>query len=330
MLSGGVYRFPGTTCGYEDRAEVELGLSALQRRGPDQSFTQQVHERCVLGGNRLIIRGDHHQGRMPFVAGPVTGCYNGEIYNSHAYTESEADGDALLPAYERHGVALGSYLDAEFALSIWDSATASLLLSRDPFGTKLLFFAFDPDRLVWASSARVVARILKRGLCTVERGPAYQHTYAGQEPYTSFQAVWSVPPGHALVVRGRSVTLTSNPGWPNSPVVPTQTVPIALWESLRRRMTHDGTVAIPMSAGVDSGILAFAAERLGVRYHVFSVTRVFGVETAESPFIEQRLARLHSAKVTLLDCSERTMPSRSARSTAIRTTTRSTSIMARF
>lgn len=300
----GIYRFTDETCGETDREGILAGLRALERRGPDQSFATVVDERCILGGNRLIIRGDRNRGKMPFSSGGISGCYNGEIYNSEGYAESEADGDALLPAYERHGAKVGSYLDAEFALSIWDATTASLLLARDSFGTRPLFFGFSRERLVWASSPRVVSAILRRGLCTAEEGPAYRHTYAVQEPYTSFQAVWSIPPGHALVVRGRSLTLTPTPGWPLFPSIPTGTVPMALWKTLHSRMTHRGTIAIPMSAGIDSGILAFAAEELGLSYHVFSVTRVFGVETLESRFIEQRLTRLRPARVTLLDCSE--------------------------
>lgn len=302
----GIYRFPGTICKYQDHIDIKEGLKTLYRRGPDQEFLEQVDSRCILGGNRLIIQGNKQLGRMPFVFDNYVGCYNGEIYNSQEYTDSKADGESLLPAYQKHGVSIGEHLDGEFAICIWDSSTATLLLSRDHFGTKPLFFAFDQTRLVWSSSARVISIMMQRELCTIEESPAYQHTYATQEPYSSFQGVWSIPPGHTLIVSNQEITLRVNYGWP----IPTSTtnaplVVSALWESLISRMTYDDTIAIPMSAGIDSGILAFAAERMGIPYHIFSLTKIFGIDTVEAPFIEERLSRLPNAKVTLIDCTEK-------------------------
>jgi len=172
-------------------------LEILKNRGPDESSIVQVNGRCVMGGNRLIIRGDRRNGSMPFICDKDFLFYNGEIYNFQKWDENAcSDGEVLLPLYKNLGVKAFSKLDGEFAISIWDDAKESLLLIRDPFGTKPVYFSINDERLLWASSASAIDAMERHNLCAAVRGPVYHCTYSVQEPYTSYEGIWLLPPGH--------------------------------------------------------------------------------------------------------------------------------------
>ncbi|MEK6285613.1 MAG: asparagine synthase-related protein [Acidobacteriota bacterium] len=300
----GTYWFSPVTDDTLTCAALRRALGRLQRRGPDQKYFARVDDRCILAGNRLIIRGDSNVGRLPFRDLGVVATYNGEIYNSRRRVVSEsADGSAMIPAYREFGEAFASQLDGEFAIALWDEKLGQLLLARDAFGTKPLYFGFDKTRLVWASSAYAVAEVLQRSYCRPTHGPAYQHTYAIQEPYTSFSGVWALPPSHYLVVREHTIQVSPYESWlPDSPSVKSDDeIASALFDSLSSRLDHSQTIAIPMSAGIDSGILTFAAEQMQIPYHVFSLIEVFDKPTVEAPYIMSRLKRLkHASGITLV------------------------------
>jgi len=144
-------------------------------------------------------------------------------------------------------------------------------------------------------------------LCASVKGPVYQHSLAVQEPYTSYRGVWLVPPGHLLVLEDGVARLSMYSSWPDvgGNSVDTSHVDRVLEDLLRTRLDHSQTIGIPFSAGVDSGIIAFAAEALGVRYHLFTVTEMFGAETEEAYYIQKRLERLRNAAgITILKCGE--------------------------
>lgn len=295
---------PTGTIAAEDIQAVRSALDRLRPRGPDQEFTRQPSPSCLIAGNRLIVRGNELAGRMPFENGACTAAFNGQIYNFREFTEADSDGYSILNAYLSDEHEFPECLDGEFALSIWDEQHGVLTLARDRFGTKPLFFGFSASILVWASSARIVADLLDRPVCPMVHGPGFRHTYASQEPYTSFQGVWSLPPGHLLHADAGGLRMKPFTDWPyvqgdaSAPQLKD-----SLWASLRTRLAYEGTLAIPLSAGIDSAILSFAAKKLGLDFHVYSVVSVFGRETEEAPFIKARLDRLNPPDATLIHCT---------------------------
>lgn len=298
----------GTQANNDVEERMNLALRLMARRGPDQQAMVRVSRECILGGNRLIVRGDRKVGKMPFKNGNTIAFYNGEIYNAHNWTSSASDGDAILPAYAKYGVRFPSEFDGEFAICLWDDHAGRLLLARDVFGTKPLFFAFDRTKLIWASSEAALATMADSfELCRAVRGPAYQHTYAIQEPYTSYAGIWQLPPAHYLIASRQSVEVGPYFIWGSDaqePEMPASELEESLWSALCTRLHHRTTVAIPMSGGIDSGIIAFAAEQLGCAYHVFSVVSIFGRSTVEAPSIFERVSRLKNCSgVTLIDFS---------------------------
>jgi asparagine synthetase B (glutamine-hydrolysing) len=129
---------------------------------------------------------------------------------------------------------------------------------------------------------------------------------APQEPYTSFSGIWMLPPGHVLIANRAGVKVHAYHLWGEATADATDPTEAfaALEKSLHQRMDYKGVIGIPLSGGIDSGIIAFTADRLGIPYHLFSVVEAGGKPTPEAPFIFERLKRLRPTNVTLLSCNE--------------------------
>ena len=135
---------------------------ALTHRGPDGEgyWESQSDDRgfgAMLAHRRLTILDLTPAAAQPMVD-PVTGhvvVFNGEIYNylelrsrltAEGQTfQSTGDTAVMLRDMSLHGPAAISQLRGMFALALWDPAKRQLLLARDPFGIKPLYFARNPD-----------------------------------------------------------------------------------------------------------------------------------------------------------------------------------------
>mgnify|MGYP001583646761 CR=1 FL=1 len=288
--------------------QVQRAFTMLHKRGPDEFSFVNVRNNCVMGGNRLIIRGSKNDGSLPFKHNKNILYYNGEIYNYQKWNPgASSDGEVILPLYEELGWKAFLELDGEFALSIWDDKKEQLILARDLFGTKPIYFSINNERILWASSASAINEMEKHSFCTSTKGPTYKHSYAVQEPYTSYNGIWLIPPGHFLVVNKNGVQLRCYNLWQEHRSISTDLTEVflSLEQSLVSRMDYKGVIGIPMSAGIDSGIIAFMADKLGVKYHIFSIIEIMGEKTDESENILKRIDRLRNVSdVTLLKCNE--------------------------
>jgi asparagine synthase (glutamine-hydrolysing) len=136
---------------------VQRMCASMIHRGPDDSGMASRGP-ATIGMRRLSIF-DPVNGQQPMVTpdGRFTIVFNGAIYNfRELQAELEASGwgfrthcdtEVLLAALAQWGREALKRLRGMFAFALWDSADESLLLARDPFGIKPLYFAHDGDRL---------------------------------------------------------------------------------------------------------------------------------------------------------------------------------------
>src|SRR5919112_2740097 len=151
-----------------DRGALAAMSAALVHRGPDDSG-EALLDGCLLAARRLSII-DLEHGHQP-IAGcdeHVTVAQNGEIYNhaelraqlearGHAF-RTRCDTEVLAHAYEEWGDDFVARLRGMFALALWDARERRLLLARDRFGIKPLFYSAAGGRLSFASELTALAR----------------------------------------------------------------------------------------------------------------------------------------------------------------------------
>jgi len=253
-------------------AQVRAMCDTIIHRGPDDqgTFTQNG---CGIGMRRLSII-DLNTGHQPISNedGSVWVVFNGEIYNyqelredliarGHRFT-TQTDTEALVHLYEEYGIEGIQRLRGMFAYAIWDARKRQILLVRDRFGKKPLYYAQAPDGLYFGSELKC----LRAAGVPLDLDPEalklyLQFTYV-PDPLSIFRQVRKVEPGGWLsfdesgkLSQGRYWTLPR----------PAETAPAGMNEkqaqerilelfdeSVKLRMMADVPLGAFLSGGIDS------------------------------------------------------------------------------
>ena len=275
---------------------VEAATSALAHRGPDDQGVERIPfagGEVALGNRRLAILDLSPAGHMP-MQDPATSnwiTYNGEIYNFRELKQelareglhftSDSDTEVILKGYARYGTEWFTRLRGMFALAILDAAKQELLLVRDRFGIKPLYYAQRGQTLYFASEVRALLRTdaVERKINPVG---LYQFLTFGSvyDPETMIEGVHSLPAGHVLRTNGAKLGV--NAYWKlaeafarssERDLVAAQTkVAELVKDSIRQHIVSDVPVSLFLSGGIDSSVLALALKQMEVpALHSFSV-----------------------------------------------------------
>jgi asparagine synthase (glutamine-hydrolysing) len=266
----------------------------LAHRGPDDREVL-IDGPVGLAFTRLSLV-DPTTGGQPLVSadGSLVLIANGEVYNHRELAaglpagtqpRTGSDCEVLLNLYERHGLDFLDRVRGMFGLILWDRRRGRLILARDRFGIKPLYFHRDGRRIVMASEIKALfadpatPRELdwQRALATpmLTAAPAFDRTPL----CTWFEGVESVPAATILCVDLSDGTTREHRYW-SFPGSPAEVRPAAefiasyrdlLTESIRECATADAEIGLFLSGGVDSGIVAAIAAEQVPELHTFTV-----------------------------------------------------------
>ena len=295
--------------------------AALQHRGPDDEGFHLSDPRApglALGMRRLSVI-DLPGGHQPAwnEAKDVAVIFNGEIYNYRELRErlnslghrfaTQSDTEILVHAWEEWGEDCLTELRGMFAVALLDlrqryASSPLLFLARDPLGIKPLYYTQTPDGFAFASEVRA---LLTSGAAEkrISQDALTSYLLFGSvsEPVTMLEGVFSLPPGHRMLlyVPERRRTPRPRPWWDpqQSPAARDTRKPRdfssgakqlrpLLEDAVRSHLIADVPVGLFLSSGLDSGAIAALAAR--VRPNILSFTLSFpGTQYDEAP-----LARL--------------------------------------
>jgi asparagine synthase (glutamine-hydrolysing) len=297
-----------------DRGELARVCSRMECRGPDSSGTWfSADGRVALGHRRLAIIDLSPRGAQPMEDSreELQITFNGEIYNYRSLRSeleakghqfrSDSDTEVILRLYVEHGPAMVAKLRGMFAFALWDGRKRGLLLARDPFGIKPLYYA-DTGRVIRVASE--VRALLASGAVAGDPEAAghvgfflWGHV---PEPYTLYRGIRALPAGSTMWISEaglepiRPYAAIRDLFTPSSDSASLTTNDAGvLRELLRDSVAHhrvaDVDVGVFLSAGIDSGTLTALAAEGGDRLR--TVTLGFR-EFAGTPNDETRLAAL--------------------------------------
>ncbi|MEO5335761.1 MAG: asparagine synthase (glutamine-hydrolyzing) [Magnetospirillum sp. WYHS-4] len=288
-----------------DRAGLEAMRDSMVRRGPDGAGTWIAEDgRVGFAHRRLAIIGLGDAGAQPMVSadGRLVIVFNGEIYNYKVLrAELEAQGvrfatatdtEVLLQLYRRDGRALVERLRGMYAFAIWDLDKRGLLLARDPFGIKPLYYADDGRGLAFASQVKALQAGGLSGGLDAAGAVGFFLFGAVPEPFTIDRAVRSLPAGHTLWADEKGSAEPSaffDLGCELAAPGPASDLPEALRDSIAHHLVADVPVGVFLSAGLDSAtIAALASEAHGAGLHSFTLgfEEFRGTARDEVPFAE--------------------------------------------
>jgi asparagine synthase (glutamine-hydrolysing) len=279
--------------GAVDTAPLDAMSAALVHRGPDDAASV-TDGPVALAARRLAII-DLEGGRQPVSSedGRVHGALNGEILNhaglrddlrrrGHRFA-SRCDTEVLVHLYEERGEGMLEALRGMFALAIWDARERRLLLARDRFGIKPLYWRAAGGVLAFGSELKAL-RVLPgfSGELDPDAVEAYFTFNSIPSPLTIFGDVRKLEPGTLLSWRpGRAPEIRR---WCRPAPVDARDVrgetegelaaelADRLRDSVRAHLVSDVPVGVWLSGGVDSGLLAaLAAQESGERLRTFSI-----------------------------------------------------------
>ncbi len=269
-----------------DERLLERMSAAMAHRGPDDRGAWfDAERRTGLAHRRLSIIDLSPRGHQPMwdVTRRVAIVYNGEIYNyrelrrelvadGYAF-HSDSDTEVLLNLYLRDGDKLLERLNGIFAFALWDARSGELLIARDGFGVKPLYWASTPRGTLFASEMKSLLHepSIDR---TLDPEAIRSHlTYLWcPSPLSVLRSVHKLQPGHALRVRdGRverqwcfyELPYDQEPvDWPEFDAI--VQVRKYLHRAVERQLVSDVPVGAFLSGGLDSSsVVALAQRQLG-------------------------------------------------------------------
>ncbi|MBI1737077.1 MAG: asparagine synthase (glutamine-hydrolyzing) [Candidatus Rokubacteria bacterium] len=268
-------------------ALLERMGDALRHRGPDAvGFEVDATAAPAVGlvHRRLAVLDLSPAANQPLrnEDGSVVAMLNGEIYNfrelrrelegRHVF-RSHGDTEVIVHGYEDRGDAIVGALDGMFALALWDRARRRLLLARDAFGKKPLYYWHDARRFVFGSEIKaLLAAGVPAELADENLAESLALGYV-PTPRTLFRGIAKLPPASMIAVDAGGVAeprqywdlAFARPGGEARLSFDDAAVRVSelLVDAVRKRLVADVPVGVLLSGGLDSSAVAAIAARLG-------------------------------------------------------------------
>lgn len=277
--------------------------AVIHHRGPDDGGLH-CDERALLGMRRLSII-DVEGGHQPMYAadGQVCIVYNGEIYNfrelrdglerdGHAF-RSRCDTEVILQAYLRDGERMFDRLDGMFAIAIWDRRNQVLLLARDRFGEKPLYYSDNGRRLLFGSELK---SLLQSPDCPRDLDHDALRSYLTYgyvpAPMGIFSGVRKLPPAHYLRYANGVVELQRywKPSFAPRLRLSEHDAAEQLAELLDRAVASRLVADVPFGAFLSGGLDSSTVVALMAR-HMAQPVKTFTIGFAEAQYNELEDAR---------------------------------------
>lgn len=215
--------------------------------------------------------------------------FNGEIYNfpelkreleGHGHVfRTKSDTEVIIHGYKQWGDDVLNHLNGMFGLAIWDVRKQRLVVARDPFGIKLIYYRIDGGRVSFGSEIRpvVTATDEKAEVDPVSLNLFLRYRYT-PSPYTIFSGIRKLAPGTMLVFEKGSYSLRRWYRYKPTPFSPLKSVDEAQEELLdlykqavKRQLLSDVPLGLLLSGGVDSGLLLALMNLCGKSWHTYTV-----------------------------------------------------------
>jgi len=251
-------------------------LDLLKHRGPDhQAFIKFTD--CTLFHSRLEILDTTGASNQPFSTDENKHClvFNGEIFNYKEFQKTQTDlrttGDVevLFNLLKNKGENCLNELNGFFAFGFYNKENKSLLVARDRYGIKPLYYYKDEEKFAFASELKPLLELTgKQGLNYDQINTYFRFNYCAG-PETIFKNIYRLQPGQFIEIKNKTVSIKN---WYKVPK-PSAAVDLSnlLEDAVKLRLHADVPVGTFLSGGVDSSIISALAKKHKADLHTFSI-----------------------------------------------------------
>lgn len=282
-----------------DQSLLTSMMEVISHRGPDGSGIYTSNG-IGLGHRRLSII-DLEGGSQPIANEDFTVqvVFNGEIYNYVELAEelegkghcfrTRSDTEVIVHAYEEWGPECVTRFNGIFAFALWDEPRQQVLLARDHFGVKPLYYTQLGTRLLFASEIKA---LLTDPECPREvdihaLGQLFTLHYV-PSPDTLFRNIHKLPAAHLMLVSSAGVSIRRYWNWTPHPRKRFREEDLIaeyqflIEDAVRLQMRSDVPVGLFLSSGIDSSaLLAIMRKYTHGPVHTFTIGFEEGEQTNE-------------------------------------------------
>src|SRR5580765_4665400 len=290
----------------KDHAEAVLHsmCERIVHRGPNSEGVW-MDDMVALGMRRLSII-DLHTGDQPVYSEDksIVAMVNGELYNyrevradlekrGHKFV-TQTDVEIVPHLYQIYGDDFVDHINGMFAISLWDTRKKKLILARDRFGEKPLYYGIFDGKLIYASEPKA---LLAHPSVTPELSLDALRQYLSFDyvpaPDSIYKGISKLPAAHIMTVENGEIktrrywnlSFSKNGHTPSLDKAATELRDL-LSDAVRMRLVADVPLGILLSGGVDSSaVAAFATQ------HATETVKTFSIGFTEDSFDETRYAR---------------------------------------
>lgn len=273
----------------KEQEEIERAIEIMDEsqalRGPDDRGVF-LFSNGGFGHRRLSIIDLSKDGHQPMEWRNVNGAkisitFNGEIYNFRELKKelenlgisfhTNSDTEVILAGYEKWGIEMVKKLRGMFAFGLWDGEKQKLFLVRDRYGIKPLYYYFDREKVVFASTVQAIE---KSDEIPIEKN---RDAFIGfllfgsvPLPYTTLKNVFAVAPGHYIEIDTSgnknivqyysSLDFYIHKSSDTDPVVISKKIRTLLEDSTRGHLISDAPIGVFLSGGLDSSAISALAQ----------------------------------------------------------------------
>jgi asparagine synthase (glutamine-hydrolysing) len=305
------------------RRDLEKMANSIVHRGPDDEG-YYIAGPVGLGFRRLSIidlAGGHQPMSDPEES--VWVVFNGEIYNfpelkreleAHGHVfRTTCDTEVIVHGYKQWGKEVLNRLNGMFGLAIWDTRKKRLIIARDPFGIKLIYYKIDAGTVYFGSEIRPILAATG-GNAEVDPGSLnlflrYRYT---PSPYTMYEGVRKLAPGTMLTFENGAYQLERWYKYKPVPFSPMKSAGEAQEEltelykqSMKRHLLSDVPLGLLLSGGVDSGLLLALMNLYGNSWRTYTVG--YGSSFADDELTDaDETAKIFSSQHTAVKLDRKT------------------------
>lgn len=271
---------------------IDYGINLLKNRGPDDNGDFYNADRSIgLAHTRLSILDLSKLGHQPMFSSDdrYVLVYNGEIYNfkelrsdlaKHFSFKSNSDSEVILYSYIHYGNSFLEKLNGIFSLAIYDRKEDQLIIARDRFGTKPLYYVKTPSGLYFASELKALMTLDDLALDIDYSAIENYMTYLwSPSPSTPLKAIKKLEAGHYLIVKNSLIVkedfffeVSYNESKETDIEKIIETTDLKLKDAITSQLVSDVPVGAFLSGGLDSSaIVAYVKNYTDVKLPTFTI-----------------------------------------------------------
>ena len=278
------------------KQEVLEATKKIKHRGPDSTnYYFNEDNRIFMGQNRLSILDDIH-GDQPFFSEDRKKIllFNGEIYNhlelrnkliskGIKFVSKNSDTETLLKGYEYYGEKIFNFLDGQFSIAITDLDKKKIILARDKFGEKPLFYYYDKNLLVVSSELSALREIKKINFSLDKLSLQKYFIFSFvPAPNTIYKKIYKLENAHFCEVDLEKNSLKKSKFFnlknlnfsssKNKYKDSLDELDDLIDKSVKSRLLSDNKIGLFLSGGIDSTLISYYAKKYNPDLESFSIS----------------------------------------------------------